>query len=305
MNFAREVLQAQPPQRRALVELGRDGTRREWSFGEMRQLIEAAAETLAARGVARGEVVMTLLGNRVEWVASMMACFWNGAVVLPCTEQLRAKDLRLRLEVARPQLIVTDERNREELEAAAPDCPVLWIPDRDALFAGRPGQAPPAAPTAHDLHARQPPHLHARQSPHLPAQQPPHDLHAGQFLQGPPLHEQGPPAHDLSARRSPQGPPLHGAIELDEDDPALITFTSGTAGEPKAVVHGQRYLHGQRLQARDWLGAQPGQLVWCTAASGWSKSARNVFIAPWLSGAAALLHDARFDPHERLETIER
>ncbi|MEA2201136.1 MAG: acetyl-CoA synthetase, partial [Solirubrobacteraceae bacterium] len=44
---------------------------------------------------------------------------------------------------------------------------------------------------------------------------------------------------------------------------------------------------------------------WCTAASGWSKSARNAFIAPWLSGAAALLHDARFDPDERLELLER
>ena len=45
--------------------------------------------------------------------------------------------------------------------------------------------------------------------------------------------------------------------------------------------------------------------MWCTAASGWSKSARNVFIAPWLSGAGALLHDARFDPHERLELLAR
>ena len=42
-----------------------------------------------------------------------------------------------------------------------------------------------------------------------------------------------------------------------------------------------------------------------TSASGWSKSARNVFIAPWLRGAAALLHDARFDPDERLEVLAR
>ena len=39
--------------------------------------------------------------------------------------------------------------------------------------------------------------------------------------------------------------------------------------------------------------------------AGWSKSARNVFIAPWMRGAAALLHDARFDPHERLDILER
>ena len=53
----------------------------------------------------------------------MVACFRQGYVVLPCTEQLRAKDLRLRLDVARPALVVADERNergpaRERLERA-------------------------------------------------------------------------------------------------------------------------------------------------------------------------------------------
>ncbi len=91
--------------------------------------------------------------------------------------------------------------------------------------------------------------------------------------------------------------------ELAAEDPCLITFTSGTTGDAKGIVHGQRYLPGQRLQAEHWLDARPGELVWCTAASGWSKSARNVFIAPWIRGAAALLHDARFDPFERLEVL--
>jgi acyl-coenzyme A synthetase/AMP-(fatty) acid ligase len=84
-----------------------------------------------------------------------------------------------------------------------------------------------------------------------------------------------------------------------------LTFTSGTSGEPKAVVHAQRYLAGQGVQAEHWLDARDGDLVWCTAASGWSKSARNVFIAPWIRGAAALLHDARFDPDERIEVLAR
>jgi acyl-coenzyme A synthetase/AMP-(fatty) acid ligase len=82
-------------------------------------------------------------------------------------------------------------------------------------------------------------------------------------------------------------------------------FTSGTTGEPRPALHAQRYLPGQRSQAEHWLGSREGELVWCTTATGWSKSARNVFVAPWLCGAAALLHDARFDPAERLELIER
>jgi len=95
------------------------------------------------------------------------------------------------------------------------------------------------------------------------------------------------------------------AIRLPAGDPALIVFTSGTAGEPKPIRHGHGYLAGQSVQAEHWYGARPGDLCWCTAASGWSLSARNAFVAAWLRGAAAVLHDARFDPEERLALVER
>ncbi len=91
---------------------------------------------------------------------------------------------------------------------------------------------------------------------------------------------------------------------MDGEDPALIVFTSGTTGEPRGVVHAYRYLTGQHAQAEHWLGSRPGELVWCTTAPGWSKSARNVFLAPWLTGAAAAIHDGRFDPAERLDMAE-
>jgi acetyl-CoA synthetase len=173
VNFAGEVLEGAPSGRLALLELARDGSRRQWSFGLLAERTARLAGTLAGRGIARGDVVMTLIGNRPEWVIAMMACFRLGAVVLPCTEQLRAKDLRLRLATAAPALILADERNSSELEAAAPLAPVLYVPD-ESLFQAEP--APAAA--------------------------------------------------------------------LGADEPCLITFTSGTAGEPKAVVHAQRYLLG-------------------------------------------------------------
>jgi acyl-coenzyme A synthetase/AMP-(fatty) acid ligase len=248
VNFARDLLDAQPPHRRALVELSRSGDRREWTFADVDAGCERMSAVLVARGVGRGDVVMTLIGNRPEWVLTMMACFRIGAVVLPCTEQLRAKDLALRIAVAEPHAIVADVRNREQLELAGPACEVVWIGDEDEAW--RNDAADELTPTS-------------------------------------------------------QAPAVLPSAELGLDEPALITFTSGTSGEPKAVVHAQRYLYGQRVQAEHWLGPETEELVWCTASSGWSKSARNVFIAPWLRGAAALLHDARFDPYERLDLIER
>jgi acyl-coenzyme A synthetase/AMP-(fatty) acid ligase len=96
-----------------------------------------------------------------------------------------------------------------------------------------------------------------------------------------------------------------GPVPLRPDDPALLVFTSGTSGEPKPVRHGQRYLAAQAIQAEHWFGAREGDLCWCTAASGWSKSSRNAFVAPWARGAAAFLQDARFNPVERLDVVER
>ncbi len=260
MNFARDVLDVMPAGELALLELARDGSRREWSRGEISERGARLAGSLAERGIGRGSVVMTLIGNRPEWVLALTACFRLGAVALPCTEQLRAKDLSLRIDLARPDLILADGRNRDQLLAA------IGAPRARA----RNGESfPGSARTGREARAT--------------------DAAEPQVLYVP-------------DERLFEAQPA-GAVELNDDDPCLIVFTSGTAGEPKAVIHGQRYLEGQRLQAAHWLGAQPGELVWCTAASGWSKSARNVFLAPWLCGAGALLHDARFDPHERLELL--
>ena len=51
----------------------------------------------------------------------MVACFRIGAVVLPCTEQLRANDLAPRLDRRPAALIIADERNFGELEAPPRD----------------------------------------------------------------------------------------------------------------------------------------------------------------------------------------
>ncbi|HEY7266571.1 MAG TPA: AMP-binding protein, partial [Solirubrobacterales bacterium] len=237
MNFIEEVMEPAPASTLGIVAIDAEGTRREWHFGELIARSAGLSGAMAARGVGRGDAVMTLVGSRIEWVLAMLACFRMGAVAMPCNPQLRRKDLEIRVQSASPKLCVGEEDLLGELPDGVPAMTLAEV--AEALDEDRPQETPTEA------------------------------------------------------------------AELDPDEPAVIIFTSGTTGNPKGVVYPQRYLAGQRLQAEHWVGARRGELAWCTAAPGWSKSTRNVFIAPWLRGAAALIHDARFDPDERLALLER
>jgi acyl-coenzyme A synthetase/AMP-(fatty) acid ligase len=237
VNFVAELIERHPASKPALLAISREGERRIWHLGELGARAAGLSGALASRGVGRGDVVMTLVGNRVEWVLSLLACWRMGAVALPCNTQLRRHDLEHRIAEANPALCVGEEELLGEMPGGV-EC--MTIADvAAALDEDRPQETPA----------------------------------------------------DVA--------------DLDPSDPALIVFTSGSTGEPKGAVHATRYMTAQRGQAEHWVGARDGDLVWTTTATGWSKSARNVFIAPWLMGAAALLHDGRFGPSDRLDICER
>ena len=230
-------MEAAPASRLGIVAIDAEGIRREWYYGELIARSAGLSGAMVARGVERRDVVMTLVGSRIEWVLAMLACFRMGAVAMPCNPQLRRHDLELRVNAADPKLCIGEDGLLTELPDEVSSMTLSEV--TDALDEDVPQETPA----------------------------------------------------DVA--------------DLDPDEPAVTIFTSGTTGEPRGVVYPQRYLLGQRLQAEHWFGAREGELAWCTAAPGWSKSTRNVFIAPWLEGAAALIHDARFDPAERLQIIER
>jgi acyl-coenzyme A synthetase/AMP-(fatty) acid ligase len=235
VNFV-ELMEGSPASRLGIVAVDSEEQRRDWHFGELIARSAGLSGAFAARGVKRGDVVMTLVGNRIEWVLSLLACWRMGAVALPCSTQLRRHDLEVRVAAASPALCVGEEHLLAELPDGVRAMTLAEV------------------------------------------------------------------AQTLDEDRAQETP---AAIEaMDPEDPALIVFTSGTTGESRGVVHAYRYLEGQRSQAEHWLGSRKGELVWCTTATGWSKSARNVFLAPWLTGAAAVIHEGRFDPAERLDLAE-
>ena len=124
VNFARDVVEAADSDRLALVALSAEGGRSEVTFGELSERSAGLSGSLTARGVSRGDVVMTVVGNTPEWVYALVACFRIGAVALPCAEQLRPADLRARMDLVEPRAAVAGPRGprRSRPPASAARC---------------------------------------------------------------------------------------------------------------------------------------------------------------------------------------
>ena len=106
MNFIEEVMERVPASTLGIVAIDAFGNLREWHFGELIARSAGLSGAMAARGVERGDAVMTLVGSRIEWVLAMLACFRMGAVAMPCNPQLRRKDLEVRVRGASPKLCI-------------------------------------------------------------------------------------------------------------------------------------------------------------------------------------------------------
>ena len=95
------------------------------------------------------------------------------------------------------------------------------------------------------------------------------------------------------------------AAVVEAEDPVLLYYTSGSTGNPKGVLHSARGLYTWRYSARHWLDVKPGDRIWCTADTGWSKAGTSVLFGPWSEGGCAFFYDGPFDPAERLRLLER
>jgi acyl-coenzyme A synthetase/AMP-(fatty) acid ligase len=113
--------------RLALVYVREDGSSERHTFWDFKRRSDRFANALAGLGVRRSDPVLIMLPRMPEWQVAFVACLKLGALAIPCTASLRAKDIRFRANHSGARAIITTRESVDEVESVAGDCSALAI----------------------------------------------------------------------------------------------------------------------------------------------------------------------------------
>ncbi|MFN4142904.1 acetate--CoA ligase [Aestuariivirga sp.] len=89
------------------------------------------------------------------------------------------------------------------------------------------------------------------------------------------------------------------------EDLAILHFTSGTTGKPKAAMHVHAAVIAHKATARHALDLRQNDVYWCTADPGWVTGTSYGIIAPLAVGATLILDEAEFDAERWYANLEK
>ncbi len=133
-NFSYDVVDtwaARSPEKRALVWCDERGNEAFFTFGQLKYYSDKAANVFRALGIGKGDPVMLILKRRYEFWFCILALHKLGAICIPATHLLTAKDIAYRNQAADTRMIVSVNEPEvvEQVEAATQQAafPILKV----------------------------------------------------------------------------------------------------------------------------------------------------------------------------------
>jgi acyl-CoA synthetase (AMP-forming)/AMP-acid ligase II len=110
----------------ALVEITpSQGLRREISWKEFDDQANRVANALIARGIKKGEIVMLMMMNSLEWLPLYFGILRTGAIAAPLNFRFLSRQIQYCVDIAEPKLIILDQYFLERVEEIRPHCQSL------------------------------------------------------------------------------------------------------------------------------------------------------------------------------------
>ena len=109
----------------ALIWVNQKGEEKKFSFLDLSNLSNQAANILLKYGINKGDRVLVLLPRIPEWWIFTLALIKLGAVFAPCPTMLTARDILYRINSGKFRMIITDLENTSKVEEICDQCPTL------------------------------------------------------------------------------------------------------------------------------------------------------------------------------------
>ena len=131
-NFAYDVIDViarETPDKVAIIWVDDSGDKKTFTFADLSRMSKSVANYLTSRGLSRGDTVLLFLRRRWEYWILMMAMHRAGIIPIPSTNQLKAEDIKYRIDTAESKAIIAfdDGHIIPEIKSAIGDSNVMLI----------------------------------------------------------------------------------------------------------------------------------------------------------------------------------
>jgi acetyl-CoA synthetase len=284
-NFAYDVVDVWAkvePDKRALVWCDDQGSECVQTFSDLAKASDRVAAMLSAElGVGKGDVVLLMLRQRWEYWTIAVALMKLGAVLVPASVQMTAKDIAYRADKAGFKTVIAldDAYVRAQIDAAFLLSDTL---EQGVLVEldGLPGElARKGQPGGTDVGG-------------IGAEA---DADPSRWLSF---------ANLLASYAATDFKRPLGDEATSNDDILMLYFTSGTTGNPKMVCHNHIHPLGHIVTARWWQQVQEDTLHLSVTDSGWAKFGWGKIYGQWICGATIFAYDMdKFIPAKLLQKV--
>ncbi|MBN2809219.1 MAG: propionyl-CoA synthetase [Deltaproteobacteria bacterium] len=229
-------------------------TVRKITYGELLDQVSRFAGVLTAQGLRKGDTAIIYMPMIPETAVAMLACARIGAVHSVVFGGFAPNELAVRINDAKPKLMISASCGLEGATKVLPYKPLL---DK-----------------AIELAVAKPEKCIIFQRPQVQS-----ELIAGRDYDW----------NELYAAAEPVG-----CTTVAATDPLYILYTSGTTGIPKGVVRDNGgHVVALKQSMRQVYGVEPGDVYWAASDVGWVVGHSYIVYAPLFLGCTTILYEGK------------